>query len=137
MLLCPLCQRSFDEQTACHGCGLNKQCQLIRCPHCYYEFVEKSSAIDFLDRIGRLFRKEKSPIPKHPDPLVICLLDATPGERYQIVFIRPRKETRMNHLVGFGVIPGSTISLRQKRPAYLIQADETEIALDEAVAGEI
>ncbi|MBI2082138.1 MAG: ferrous iron transport protein A [Deltaproteobacteria bacterium] len=137
MTKCPLCQREFDEQNACRGCGLRKGCQLWRCPYCHYEFVEKSSLIDFLKRIGSRFKKEKTLPVVSEDPLVISLTEGIEGENYQVVFVRPRHEMRLNHLASFGVVPGSEISLHQKRPAFVIQAGETEIALEETVVKEI
>jgi len=37
---CSLCGYEFEEKealSACGGCPLNRNCQLIKCPHCGYE----------------------------------------------------------------------------------------------------
>ncbi len=58
MTKCPLCGNEFDESIAkggCASCNI-KDCGLIRCPNCGYEFpAEKSKKKGFFKS---LFKKE-------------------------------------------------------------------------------
>ena len=57
---CPLCGYEFDEKNSeCHKeCPLNKECSMVCCPSCHYQFVNESKTVNF---IKKLFQKvEKS-----------------------------------------------------------------------------
>lgn len=36
-----------------------------------------------------------------------------------------------------GIVPGSTIKLKQKRPSFVLEIDETSLAVDSLIAEEI
>ncbi len=76
------------------------------------------------------FRKEVT-------PLVIRLSDAQVVKKYRIVFIMPRQKKRLERLSTIGLLPGTTLSLIQKKPSYVIQIGETMIAVDQGIADEI
>jgi len=73
----------------------------------------------------------------HMRPLVMPMTDLEPGRRARIVFIAPRDHGRMDRLSTLGIVPGTEILLHQKKPAFVIRAGETELALDTDIAGEI
>ena len=73
----------------------------------------------------------------HVKPLVIPLRDLSPGEKGRIVFIAPKDHSRMDRLSTLGIVPGTIVSLHQKKPAFVIRTGETELALDIDIAGEI
>lgn len=86
------------------------------------------------------------PIPSGPDcvlkqrsteAVVICLTELAPGQQGRIAYIRPRHHERSHQLASFGVMPGVTVELHQKYPAYCIRYEGTELALDESVAADI
>lgn len=70
-------------------------------------------------------------------PLVMQLKELEVGARGRIVFIVPSDDTRLERLASMGIIPGSVIRLRQKRPSYVLEVDETSLALDSLIAEEI
>ena len=70
-------------------------------------------------------------------PLVTSLADFELGAQGQIVFMTARQRNRLARLSQVGIAPGSTVRLLQRRPTYVIQAGETEIALEEEIAREI
>jgi DtxR family Mn-dependent transcriptional regulator len=70
-------------------------------------------------------------------PLVTPLPDLDIGHTGRIVFIAPRFVDRLNRLSALGVIAGSTVRLRQRRPACVIEFGETSLALDPEIAREI
>lgn len=71
-------------------------------------------------------------------PLVVSLNDFEVGLKGRIVFIAPSSETsRLTRLGSMGITAGSTIKLIQKKPSFVIQIDETTIAIDPDIAKEI
>jgi len=86
------------------------------------------------------------PIPKGPccakfqkeiRPLVMRLCDLEAGESGRIVYITTRHRTRLDRLSALGVMPGNVIRLHQKRPSFIVQVDETLIAIDREISEEI
>lgn len=70
-------------------------------------------------------------------PVVMRLQEFEIGSRGRIVFIVPSEAGRLSKLSSIGVAPGSVIKLLQKLPSYVIQVDETTIAIDPDIAKEI
>ncbi len=70
-------------------------------------------------------------------PLVRPLLDLEPGSSAQIVFMTPDAQTRLSRLSSLGILPGARITLLQKRPSIVLKVDETTVALESDVAGDI
>jgi DtxR family transcriptional regulator, Mn-dependent transcriptional regulator len=70
-------------------------------------------------------------------PVVVRLSDFEVGAKGRIVFIIPSEAARLSRLSSIGVVAGSTIRLLQKIPSYVIQLDETTIAIDPNIAKEI
>ncbi|MBI3072044.1 MAG: metal-dependent transcriptional regulator [Deltaproteobacteria bacterium] len=70
-------------------------------------------------------------------PLVTPLPDLDIGNAGRIVFIAPKYIDRLNRLSSLGVIAGSVVRLRQRRPACVIEFGETSLALDPEIAREI
>ncbi len=74
---------------------------------------------------------------QHMKPLVMPMKDLEPGSKARIVFIAPKDHSRMDRLSTLGIVPGTDIMLHQKKPAFVIRAGETELALDIDIASEI
>lgn len=70
-------------------------------------------------------------------PLVMQLKDLDIGIEARIVFIVPKEEARIDRLTSMGVVPGSIIKLKQKRPSFILKIDETSLAIDPVIAEEI
>ncbi|HID96348.1 MAG TPA: DtxR family transcriptional regulator [Candidatus Latescibacteria bacterium] len=70
-------------------------------------------------------------------PLVVRLIDLEAGEEGTITFIVPRSHSRLDRLLALGITPGSVVKLHQKRPSYVIQVGETELAVDDEIAHDI
>ena len=71
------------------------------------------------------------------EPLVVRLSDFEVGLKGRIVFIVSAETARLNKLGSMGITAGSIIRLLQKKPSYVIQIDETSIAVDPDIAKEI
>ena len=59
------------------------------------------------------------------------------GDEIRISFIRKGDPVLIGKLVSFGVSPGKKIKIRQKFPAYVIQIENTQIALEQDIAAGI
>ena len=45
---CPLCGNEFEiGESACPGCPMAANCNLMRCPNCKYEFPPDSKVLGF------------------------------------------------------------------------------------------
>jgi DtxR family Mn-dependent transcriptional regulator len=76
------------------------------------------------------FRRELS-------PLVLPLTELEVGSQAKIVFITPKSHATLDRLGSMGIIPGSSLRLHQKRPAFVIRVGETDLAIDEEIARQI
>lgn len=70
-------------------------------------------------------------------PLVFPLTELAPGEKAKIVFMGSKHHSRIDRMSSLGFIPGSVIKLHQKKPSYVVQLGETDLALDENICREI
>jgi DtxR family Mn-dependent transcriptional regulator len=59
------------------------------------------------------------------------------GESARVAYFSTREHSRLLKLSALGISPGTTIKLIQKWPAYVVQCEETEIALEPDVAKNI
>lgn len=70
-------------------------------------------------------------------PIVQQLSALEVGDRGRIIFIASNSHMRLDKLSTLGIVPGSTIKVHQKRPAYVIVIGETTLALDPEIIKEI
>ncbi len=70
-------------------------------------------------------------------PLVNPLDKLKVGETGRIIFIVSRQHTRLDKLSTLGIVPGTVLRVHQKRPAFVLQLDETTLALDPEIVKEI
>ena len=59
------------------------------------------------------------------------------GDEIRISFIRKADPVLIGKLISLGVAPGKKIKIRQKFPAYVIQIENTQIALEQDIAAGI
>jgi DtxR family transcriptional regulator, Mn-dependent transcriptional regulator len=71
------------------------------------------------------------------EPVVTRLSEFEVGSRGRITFIVPTKPSRLSKLNSLGIAAGSVIKLLQKNPSFIIQIDETTVAIDPEIAKEI
>jgi DtxR family Mn-dependent transcriptional regulator len=86
------------------------------------------------------------PIPQGPcckkltrevHPLIRPLSDLPLGQEGKVVFISTKVKNRLEPLSSLGIVPGTVLQLKQRRPAYVIQLGELSVALDEQIVREI
>ena len=59
------------------------------------------------------------------------------GDIAKIVFMSPKTHKRLDKLMTFGISPGSVIRLHQKKPSYVLQIGETDLAIDPEIGENI
>lgn len=59
------------------------------------------------------------------------------GETARVAYFSTREHSRLLKLSALGISPGTSIKLIQKWPAYVVQCEETEVALEPDVAKNI
>ncbi|HYK88504.1 MAG TPA: metal-dependent transcriptional regulator [Acidobacteriota bacterium] len=70
-------------------------------------------------------------------PIVVACDQLAIGESARIAYLCTREHALLRKLSALGITPGAVVKLLQKWPAYVVQCDETEIALEAAVARNI
>jgi len=68
---------------------------------------------------------------------VVSLHCLNSGESACIAYINTKKHARLHKLVAFGLCPGVIIKVHQKSPSFVIQYDQTQLALEADVAADI
>lgn len=71
------------------------------------------------------------------ESVVIPLSKLKPGEKAKIVYVLTHNHPQLHKLMSLGVVPGTTIVVHQVFPSFVIQVEETQIALEEDIAKEI
>ena len=70
-------------------------------------------------------------------PLVIPATWLKVGEEATVAYLSTRAGTRLQRMASLGILPGSKITLVQRRPSYVVRVDETQLALDDAIVKEV
>ncbi len=70
-------------------------------------------------------------------PLIVPVSRMNIGSEGTIFFMAPDSHNKLDKLSSLGLIPGKKIKLHQKKPSYVIQIDETLLAIDSVIAEEI
>lgn len=112
---CTLCGYQFDvreRNMICSGCILATGCQLVRCPHCGYEW----------------------PLAENKKNKTVLLSHMKPGEEGQIINICTYKTEHLKKIVSLGLLPGMNIKLVRTFPTLLCQIEYSQFALDREIA---
>ena len=70
-------------------------------------------------------------------PVVVSCDQLGVGESARVAYFSTKEHSRLLKLSSLGISPGITVRLIQKWPAYVVQCEETEIALEPDVAKNI
>lgn len=73
----------------------------------------------------------------HLEPIVSSLDKLKPGEGGKIAYLRLAAHPELHKLLSLGLVPGTHVHLHQTNPAFVLQAGESQLALDEDVAKNI
>ena len=67
-------------------------------------------------------------------PLLHRLTELQPGARGNVALIAPREDTLVDQLADLGLIPGGHVRLVQCHPSVVVEVDQTQLGLDDAIA---
>jgi len=71
------------------------------------------------------------------EKMVVSLNQLSSGESACIAYINTKKHALLHKLVAFGLCPGVQIRVHQKSPSFVVQCDQTQLALEAEVAADI
>ena len=74
---------------------------------------------------------------KQVESLIVTLDKIEVGEWVTVAYILAHQHPRLHKLMSFGIAPGVKVKLHQKSPAYVIQVEETQIALEKEIVKDI
>lgn len=130
---CSLCGFEFEKNamSCAGGCPVSRYCKLVRCPNCGYEFPEPPRALTWLEK---LFGRRKTPA---TNGALLSLDEVPEGEHCELVCLNGSPASRRGTLAVYGLVPGCKLRLVQRRPSYVIQVGETELAFESNIAREM
>lgn len=67
-------------------------------------------------------------------PLVVPLSQLEAGEEATVKYLGTADSARLSYLTSFGFVPDQKIKLIRKKPAYVVQIDETVVSFNEEIA---
>ena len=70
-------------------------------------------------------------------PVLMSLNDLPVGQSARLAYITSSTHKRLNQLTSVGLLPGVTIQLHQRSPAFVIDVGQTSLALDEQMVSGI
>ncbi|MEE9264792.1 MAG: iron dependent repressor, metal binding and dimerization domain protein [Vicinamibacteria bacterium] len=59
------------------------------------------------------------------------------GETARVAYVNTKNYSRLHKLSSFGITPGVKVKLHQRSPAFVLECDETQLAIEEALAEDI
>ncbi|MBM4310970.1 MAG: metal-dependent transcriptional regulator [Deltaproteobacteria bacterium] len=68
---------------------------------------------------------------------VVSLAELGAGESGRITYIKPENHASLHQLLSFGLEPGVTVTVLRTTPALCLMFENTELALDRDIAGNI
>lgn len=71
------------------------------------------------------------------ESIVVPVTKLSPGQVGKIVYVLTHKHPQLHKLMSLGIVPGVNLSVHQVFPSYVIQVEETQVALEEEIAREI
>lgn len=135
---CPYCGTALAGPGACGGaCGAGAGgggCALLCCPGCGRS-VPHPARSRLAHRLARWLARRRTRRAQRPaTPLTLATLPVGAPARIDGIGGNP---ALAQQLAGLGVVPGTAVRLRRRRPAVVLELDETTLALDAAVAAQI
>ncbi|MEK7848835.1 MAG: metal-dependent transcriptional regulator, partial [Chloroflexota bacterium] len=70
-------------------------------------------------------------------PLVVPAHQLRAGEAGKVAYLGTRDRRRLERLSHLGFLPGTVLTLLQRQPSFVVQVEETQWGLDEALMKEI
>jgi Fe2+ transport system protein FeoA len=142
-MTCELCGFEFDAGgLACHtGCPVGSKCSLICCPNCGYQEVDETRSV-VARTLFRLWPSKTAPktaAGQRPAGAgdAVPLAHLAKGASAEVRSLDGMPESRLARLSAFGLVPGTEVLVRQRRPVPVIALGETELAVNEEILAQI
>ena len=152
---CSLCGFLFEESSAascCGSCPMNSNCKLIKCPRCGFETPPPPQWAETLviftkgyyrkcrNKAGAFFRRklcEKEERRQEEEHTVnfLSLSNLKQGEEGEISNLSSQDRLMLRKMMAMGMFPGVTIKMEQRFPTYLLRVGESQVTIDENIAG--
>ena len=71
------------------------------------------------------------------DHTVVSLIELKASEKGKITYIKPGSHSNLHQLISMGLQPGVVVTVHRVNPAFCIKFENTELALDAAIARNI
>ncbi len=68
---------------------------------------------------------------------IVPLSKVQVGDQVKVRYINTKSDSRIHKLCHFGIIPGAYIKVHQKSPSFVVQHENTQIAIEQDIADEI
>jgi DtxR family Mn-dependent transcriptional regulator len=68
---------------------------------------------------------------------IVPLSKVQVGDQVKVCYINTKSDSRIHKLCHFGIIPGAHIKVHQKAPSFVVQHENTQIAIEQDIADEI
>ncbi len=130
-MTCTFCAHTFspgEARTTCEACLWFGGCRGVRCPQCGYEMPEDLGFLSWLTRRSKTVLRAN---------LECRLAEMQPGESGTVSGLHPANDRELHKLLALGVIPGSTITLRRRSPAYVFEIGFSQLAVDRQLANTV
>lgn len=138
---CELCGFEFDAGgLACHtGCPMGSKCSLICCPNCGYQEVDETRSVA-ARTLFRMWPSKKTASATAPDDAgddAVPLAHLAKGAGGEVRSLAGMPESRLARLSAYGLVPGTQVVVKQRRPVPVIGIGETELAVSEEILTQI
>lgn len=152
LVTCAFCGHRYrpeDSRSACGNCPLHpkgRECGWLRCPNCGYETPRESGWLKGVRHWLGGGRKASSKAASHQ--VAPCPEDASSGHSHplsslpagyqgRVAFLATKDQRKLQKLMAFGILPGMPVKVLQTRPSIVFQVGQTQLAVDEGIAGDI
>jgi len=146
-VICPMCRSALDpdaQARACQHCPLHhltEGCalQMIRCPVCGYHSL--ATEVEAADETAI-----EMDLPVRADEVGASRATAAGSRRLDelvdasdavVTGFNGLSERATRRLMAYGLVPGARFKLLQRRPAYILQVGQTELALESEIAASV
>lgn len=130
---CPLCQVAFPPscESCPPSCPMAKGCSVLSCPSCGYRFPKPTGLSAWL---ARFFAERRARATEISGPHSLATAPRGASVRVARLEAGGDDRDRLSKLAAFGIVEGSEVKVRQRRPALIVEVGETTLALDDEVA---
>ena len=125
---CPLCGFSFEREVAesacAAGCRLWKECDLVRCPNCYYENVTEP---EWYAELARPTQKIDTR----------TLAEWPVGRQAVIKSLKTDDRQALQKMIAMGLFRGSFVELIANYPSFVFKIQNQTFAIDRELANRV